>query len=228
MCVTWANGMMLQLKVEIIPQNFERTKPVQWFHRYLFWAMGKPILVNGQVTLKVHNCRFRWSPRTSDEKICPAITEKCILKIVDPAFSRFDMFLVPGKAHMGKMGKWLWCCTTTDLRQFYRTPNGVNPPCGFRGIVSAKSGLQWYQIWQSLGPWTNTYMEMDKRLGCCTPTCLDNCIQLRMEKIHHAVSEIWVPQSLEPPVTIFDTFLAHGQTHMSQGVNYHNIAQLHV
>ena len=33
----------------------------------------------------------------------------------------------------------------------------------------------------------------------CTPTGLDNSTELRMEKIHQAVTEIWVPQVWQPP-----------------------------
>ena len=37
-----------------------------------------------------------------------------------------------------------------------------------------------------------------------------------MGYIHPAVSEIWVPQSLDPICAKFDKFLAHGQAHMGQ------------
>ena len=33
----------------------------------------------------------------------------------------------------------------------------------------------------------------------CTPTGLDNSTELRMRKIHQAVTEIWVPQVWQPP-----------------------------
>ena len=33
----------------------------------------------------------------------------------------------------------------------------------------------------------------------CTPTGLDNSTEVRMEKIHQAVTEIWVPQVWQPP-----------------------------
>ena len=55
-----------------------------------------------------------------------------------------------------------WCCTTTCLDNSIELQvqmDNVNPSSGFRDICSAKSGSQWYLIWQVLGPWTSPYME---------------------------------------------------------------------
>ena len=41
--------------------------------------------------------------------------------------------------------------------------------------------------------------QMGKWPWRCTTTGLDNSIELRMEKIHQAVTEIWVPQVWQPP-----------------------------
>ena len=41
--------------------------------------------------------------------------------------------------------------------------------------------------------------QMGKWAWQCTTTGLDNSIELRTEKIHQAVTEIWVPQVWQPP-----------------------------
>ena len=41
--------------------------------------------------------------------------------------------------------------------------------------------------------------QMGKWPWRCTTTGLDNSTELRMEKIHQAVTEIWVPQVWQPP-----------------------------
>ena len=85
-------------------------------------------------------------------------------------------------------------------RQVHETLNGVNPSSGFRDMRSAKSGPNLWQIWQVFGPWASLYIgKMGKWPWQCTTTGLDNCIELRMEKIRQAVTDIWVPQVWQPP-----------------------------
>ena len=57
-----------------------------------------------------------------------------------PSAAWFETFLAHGQAHMGQMGKWLWCCTNYRSRQYHRTSNGANPSSGFCYLTSAKSG----------------------------------------------------------------------------------------
>ena len=58
--------------------------------------------------------------------------------------------------------------------------------------------------------------QMGKWPWPCTTRGLDNSTELWMEKIRQAVTEIWVPQNLDPICGKFDKFLAHGQAHMGQ------------
>ena len=67
-----------------------------------------------------------------------------------------------------------------------------------------------FKIW----PWKSRVKV--KWPWCCTTTGLDNSIELWMVQIHPGVSEICVPQSLDPICAKFDKFLAHGQAHMGQ------------
>ena len=80
-------------------------------------------------------------------------------------------------------------------RQVHETLNGVNPSSSFRDMRSAKSGPNLWQVWQVFGPWASPQWASPQ----CTPTGLDNSTELRMEKIHQAVTEIWVPQVWQPP-----------------------------
>ena len=85
-------------------------------------------------------------------------------------------------------------------RQVHETLKRVNPSSSFRDVRSAKSGPNLWQIWQVFGPWASPYGANGHMCSVqCTPTGLDNSTELRMEKIHWAVAEIWVPQVWQPP-----------------------------
>ena len=79
-------------------------------------------------------------------------------------------------------------------RQVHETLYGVNPSSGFRDMCSAKSGPNLCESFWPMGKpiW-------GKWLWRCTTTRQVNSIKLRMEKIHQAVTEIWVPQVWQPP-----------------------------
>ena len=84
-------------------------------------------------------------------------------------------------------------------RQFHRTSNGINPCSGSKDMGSAKSGpsAAWFDKFLAHG---QAHMgQMGKWAWQCTTTGLDNSIELRTEKIHQAVTEIWVPQVWQPP-----------------------------
>ena len=85
--------------------------------------------------------------------------------------------------------------------QFHRTSNGINPYRGFRDMGSAKScpSAAWFDKFLAHG---QAHMgQMGKWPWQCTATGLDNSTELRMEKIHQAVTEIRVPQVWQPPDT---------------------------
>ena len=83
--------------------------------------------------------------------------------------------------------------------QVHETLNGINPSCSFRDMRSAKSGPNLWQIDKFLAHGQAHMGQMGIWPWQCTPTGLDNSTELRMEKIHQAVTEIWVPQVWQPP-----------------------------
>ena len=64
---------------------------------------------------------------------------------------------------------------------------------------SAKSGPNLWQFDKFLAHGQAHRGQMGKLPWQCTTTGLDNSIELRMEKIRQAVTEIWVPQVWQPP-----------------------------
>ena len=84
-------------------------------------------------------------------------------------------------------------------RQFHRTRNGINPSSGFRDMGSAKSDPSAASFDKFLAQGQAHMGQMGIWPWQCTPTGLDNSTELRMEKIHQAVTEIWVPQVWQPP-----------------------------
>ena len=93
---------------------------------------------------------------------------------------------------------WPMILHSYRFRQFHRTSNGVNPSSSFRDLCS---GPQWHLIWQVFEPWASPYGpahmgQMGKWPWHCTTSGLDNSIELQMERICPAVSEICGPQSL--------------------------------
>ena len=84
-------------------------------------------------------------------------------------------------------------------RQVHETLNGVNPSSSFRDMRSAKSGPNLCKFDKFLAHGQARMGQMGIWPWQCTPTGLDNSTELRMEKIHQAVTEIWVPQVWQPP-----------------------------
>ena len=84
-------------------------------------------------------------------------------------------------------------------RQSHRTLNGTDPSRDFRDIGSAKSGpsAAWFDKFLAHGQ--AHVGQMGKWPWRCTTTGLDNTTELRTEKIHHGVTEIWVLQVWQPP-----------------------------
>ena len=101
----------------------------------------------------------------------------------------------------GQITMTLHNCRSWQARE---TLNGVNPSSGFRGIRSAKSGPNLWQIWQAFGPWASPYG--GNWPWQCTITGLeDNSTELRTENIRQAVTEMWVPQVWQPPTRTVTT-----------------------
>ena len=87
-------------------------------------------------------------------------------------------------------GEWTndWRCTMTGVD--YRTSEKIHTTVSEIKIFAHRHTYR-----RRMGKWS----------WYCTTTSLDNSIELRMEKIHPAVSEIFVPQSLlAPDLTCFD------------------------
>ena len=84
-------------------------------------------------------------------------------------------------------------------RQFHRTSNGTDPSRGFRDMGSTKSGPSAASFDKFLAHGQAHMGQMGKWPWQCTTTGLDNSTELRMEKIHQEVTEIWVPQVWQPP-----------------------------
>ena len=84
-------------------------------------------------------------------------------------------------------------------RQFHRTRNGLNPSSGFRDMGFAKSDPSAASFDKFLAHGQVQIGQMGIWPWQCTPTGLDNSTERGMEKIHLAVTEIWVPQVWQPP-----------------------------
>ena len=108
----------------------------------------------------------------------------------------------PGASPYGANGQITMTLHNYRSRQVHETLNGVNPSSSFRDMRSAKSGPNLWQIWQVLAHGQVHMGQMGIWPWQCTPTGLDNSTELRMEKIHQAVTEIWVPQVWQPPARL--------------------------
>ena len=105
----------------------------------------------------------------------------------------------PGACPYGANGQITMALHNYRSRQVHGTLNGVNPSSSFRDMRSAKSGPNLWQIWQVFAHGQAHMGQMGIWPWQCTPTGLDNSTELWMEKIHQAVTEIWVPQVWQPP-----------------------------
>ena len=80
-------------------------------------------------------------------------------------------------------------------RQVHEALNGLHSSNGFRDLHS---------VWTQFVPKLTSFWSMGKPIWGkwpyqCTTAGLDNSTELRAEKIHQAVTEIWVPQVWQPP-----------------------------
>ena len=113
---------------------------------------------------------------------------------------------IPEKQHFQNLtlkikgqGKMTMMLHNYRSRQCHRTSNGTDPSRGFRDMGFAKSGpnAAWFDKFLVHG---QAHMgQMGKWPWQCTTTGLDNSTELRTEKIHQTVTEIWAPQVWQPP-----------------------------
>ena len=106
------------------------------------------------MTLVLHNYRSRQCHRTSNGTNPSSGFKGMGSTKSGQSAVWFDKFLAHGRAHMVQI-----TMTLHNYRswQVHETFNGVNPSSGFRGIRSAKSGPNLWQIWQVFGPWASPY-----------------------------------------------------------------------
>ena len=103
----------------------------------------------------------------------------------------------PGASPHGANGQITRTLHNYRSRQVHETLNGVNPSNNFRDMRSAKSGPNLWQNWQVFGPWASPY-GANGHLTMTVHTYRPRQFH-RMEKIHQAVTKIWVPQVWQPP-----------------------------
>ena len=84
-------------------------------------------------------------------------------------------------------------------RQVHETLNGVNPSTSFRDMRSQSLDPICGKFDKFLAHGQADMGQMGKWPWQCTTTGLDNSTERRTEKIHQAVTEIWVPQVWQPP-----------------------------
>ena len=100
--------------------------------------------------------------------IHPAVSEICVPQSLDPICGKFDKFLAHGQAHMGRMGKWPWQCTTTGLDN--------STELWMEDIRQAVTEIWVPQLWQPLAqppePWWH-YTSSPKGWGVKTDIFVD-------------------------------------------------------
>ena len=108
----------------------------------------------GQMTMMLHNYRSRQFHRSSNGIDASSGFRDIGSAKSGPSAASFDKFLAHGQAHMGQLGKWLWCCTTTGLDK------SIN-------LKWCKS-IQWFQRYAFRKVWTQfvanltSFWPMDK------------------------------------------------------------------
>ena len=190
---------------------------------FKIWPWKSRVKVMGEVTVQSHNVGLTFHRLTSlsfhvkraSHSWVTTFFENLTLKIkgqghgwghsskshsmsIDPPIPEIQYFqnLTLKIKGQGQMTMMLHNYRST---QFHRTSNGTDPSRGFRDMCSAKSGpsAAWFDKFLAHG---QAHMgQMGKWPWRCTSTGLDNSTELRMEKIHQAVTEIWVPQIWQPP-----------------------------
>ena len=119
---------------------------------------------------------------------------------------RSESFFAHGHAHMGRMGKWLWRCTST----------GQDKPIELR-----KKSVQRFQRKKSptgtqRGEWENDWL--------CKTIRLDNSIGIWTQKIPPTVSDICVPQRLGRTGADFTRLWPMGKSLWGKRANYPDVA----
>ena len=90
-------------------------------------------------------------------------------------------------------------------RQVHEILSGVNPSSSFREMRFTKTVPNLLQLWQVFGPWASPNVANGQMTMTLTTIGLENSTELWMEKIRHAVTEIWFPQVWQPPALTVTT-----------------------
>ena len=151
------------------------------------WPWNSKVKVMGEVTVQSHNVGLTSYRHTS-----------LLFHVNRPSHS-WNTASSKNDLETQGQGQMTLMLHNYRSRQFHRTSNGINPSSGSKDMGSTKSGpsAAWFDKFLAHG---QAHMgQMGVWAWQCTTTGLDNSIELRTEKIHQAVTEIWVPQVWQPP-----------------------------
>ena len=112
--------------------------------------------------------------------------------------------VLPDLTSFWPMGKSIWCkwANNYDSAQLQVQTSPWNFKWG--KSIQRFQRYAFRKVWTQFVPNLTNFWPMGKPIWGkwpwrCTTTGLDNSTELRMEKIHQAVTEIWVPQVWQPP-----------------------------
>ena len=113
--------------------------------------------IQGQMTMMLHNYRSRQFHRTSNDINPSSGFRDMGFAKSGPSVAWFDQVFGQWASWHGANGQITMTLHNYRSRQVHKTLNGVNPSSSFRDMHSAKSGPNFWQIWQVFGPWANRY-----------------------------------------------------------------------
>ena len=130
---------------------------IQYFQNLTLKIYGQ-----GQMTMMLHNYRSRQFHRTSHGINPSSGFRDMVSAKYRPSAAWFDQFLAREQAHMGRMGKWLWRCTTTGLGKPWNFKWGKSI-LRFHRSAFCKVWAQYLcQIWHVFAPWASPYVSNGK------------------------------------------------------------------
>ena len=95
--------------------GFRKIWPKECLILQVFGTCANPYGANGQITMMLHNNRWRQVHKTLNGVNPSSSFIDMYSASLDPICGKFDKFLAHGQAHMGQMGKSPWQCTTMGL-----------------------------------------------------------------------------------------------------------------
>ena len=118
----------------------------------------------------------------------------------DTAFFKFDLENPGSRSNDNAMHNYM-------SRQFHITSDGINPSGGFRDTVP-QIWPNFCLIWQVFGPWaTPIWSKWANSYDVAQLQVYTSPWNFKRGEIHPAVSDICVPQCLEPICVKFDKLL---------------------